>query len=61
VNYVENNDVNYFSHDNGLLLEKLENSKTLKDEILVTSIAENDNGQKFVSSFESKKYPFYGV
>lgn len=61
VEYIQNEEVLYFSNDYALDIEVFNKNKMLKDFFIITSTVINNEGIEFISSIEGKYLPIYGV
>jgi len=57
----EKTKITYNHHSWGVSPDTFKNDKGLSSIFTPTSISYDDNGVPFVSSMESKKYPFFGT
>lgn len=58
---INNTNATFQLHIRGLLKETFESFEKVKEFFNVTSYGTDDDGNKFVNSYEGKNYPIYGV
>lgn len=59
--YIENEEVLFFSHNYALDIERFYENKILRDFFFITSTVQNHEGKKYISSIEGKNFPIYGI
>ena len=61
INFLKKYKYTYFNHVFGLKYKYAVKNAKFMQFYKILSVNENSKGEKFVSSFEARKYPFYAI